>query len=375
MAESNFKPDDEVKFIVVLPARGMTEDEARHFLATGEAPKLGAAPNEGLNNPLSAALPDVTASGVNRPKATKFSPLGSSLAAENDGTHGTGTTIYQRLHGFKSAITVIKNPEFESKIRRDSDGKFAPRGSGVVKRTVVAEPATGPVSFASRIKAAKRGKQALTSVPVQAETGYGRYDGFKDTRKLQWRDNDPSWTPEEAQRHFDAVDDYRDSAYDPLNKYLRGQITEDQLMSPGERFNGERVPPNEVPHLLDELHNLSRTSDDTLVYRGTATGRGIFGSSLSGNLEGFEWKEDGYNSTSANPEIAESYFASSGGLVMRILVPQGTGAIQLSEWDLNGDPDEPDEAELLLERGLRHRVVKDNGVDENGIRRLDVEIF
>ena len=52
---------------------------------------------------------------------------------------------------------------------------------------------------------------------------------------------------------------------------------------------------------------------------------------------------------------------------MTITVPAGTGAVQMSEID--------HEAELMLERGLRYRVVADHGVDDGGVRRLDVEVL
>ena len=72
------------------------------------------------------------------------------------------------------------------------------------------------------------------------------------------------------------------------------------------------------------------------------------------------------------------------GVRMRVLLPKGTKAIQLS-----GPPEGGigvqlvDEAELLLGRGARWRVVKDNGwgefIDRNGrpqrVRDLDVEVI
>jgi hypothetical protein len=51
---------------------------------------------------------------------------------------------------------------------------------------------------------------------------------------------------------------------------------------------------------------------------------------------------------------------------MRILVPRGVGAVELS----NGDY----EAELLLQRGLRMRIVADSGPGTRP-RTLDVEVL
>jgi hypothetical protein len=49
---------------------------------------------------------------------------------------------------------------------------------------------------------------------------------------------------------------------------------------------------------------------------------------------------------------------------MTILVPQGTAALAASS---------DGEKELLLNRGLRFRIVRDNGV-VNGVRHVDVEV-
>jgi hypothetical protein len=58
---------------------------------------------------------------------------------------------------------------------------------------------------------------------------------------------------------------------------------------------------------------------------------------------------------------------------MRLLVPAGVGAIEIS------GPRDPDtlegESEVLLQRGLRMRVVADHGVDARGVRQLDVEVI
>lgn len=55
---------------------------------------------------------------------------------------------------------------------------------------------------------------------------------------------------------------------------------------------------------------------------------------------------------------------------MRILVPKGTGAAGMKR---NAEIRDA-EKELLLERGLKYRVVKDHGVSAEGRRVLDVEV-
>lgn len=95
------------------------------------------------------------------------------------------------------------------------------------------------------------------------------------------------------------------------------------------------------------------------------------------DLTGLEWREDAYSSTTVDPAVVEYYAKrfditksalSGGAVVLNILAPKGTGAVQMSGLGNR------QEAEILLQRGLRMRVVKDHGEDENGRRILDVEV-
>lgn len=134
---------------------------------------------------------------------------------------------------------------------------------------------------------------------------------------------------------------------------------------------------------LDGLMKRSRTDSDIEVWRGSATGTDIFEGDLDRDLTGVAWTEDAFASTSADRRVAAQFAGMFGDrespVLMRIVAPRGTGALTLSDWEEGGfGLGGVSQAEVLLERGLRYRVVGDRAVDEPGIpgktRILDVEI-
>jgi hypothetical protein len=85
-----------------------------------------------------------------------------------------------------------------------------------------------------------------------------------------------------------------------------------------------------------------------------------------------QWREDAYLSTSASQAVTDGFVRGTDGVRMRLLVPAGVGAVQVSDTiDAAGHIDE---AEILLERGRTLRVVADRGFDTDGVRDLDVEV-
>jgi hypothetical protein len=77
---------------------------------------------------------------------------------------------------------------------------------------------------------------------------------------------------------------------------------------------------------------------------------------------GTQWRDHAFVSTTSSE--GSPAFAGKGGVEMRILVPKGTKAISAGELD---------PYEILLDRGLTFRVVRDNGVTL-GVRDIDVEV-
>lgn len=123
---------------------------------------------------------------------------------------------------------------------------------------------------------------------------------------------------------------------------------------------------------IDAVMTRSALRRDVLVWRGMQDAGRLFGDRLGGNLAGFEWRELGYVSTSANRAVARQFMVDNGSRVlMRVLVPRGTQAVQLSPWSEFAFGSQ---SELLLRRGLRLRVVRDRGVSSQGYRLVDVEV-
>lgn len=86
-----------------------------------------------------------------------------------------------------------------------------------------------------------------------------------------------------------------------------------------------------------------------------------------GDLTGLTWRDQGFVSTAAKP------YDSRTSITLRIRVPKGTRALSFSEKDREGGGG-LDLDEVLLDRGLKFRVVADHGAGSSG-RNLDVEVI
>lgn len=217
--------------------------------------------------------------------------------------------------------------------------------------------------------AAKAGQEALDSSPAKlVDDGLGPLNPRHVRGKITWSSGDPGWSDEEHEARLTALEGYRGADYAQVNTKLRGMPPQSFWLNEGgvEEFD-QRT--DEKVALLDSVMDHSRLTSAVSVLRGSSTGRGVFGSALDGDLAGFEWTEGAYTSTTANPAIAE-YFTISG-LLMTITVPKGVGVVNLSPLVRPTDGGD-DEAELLLERGLRMRVVTDSG--PGNPRHLEVEV-
>jgi hypothetical protein len=210
-----------------------------------------------------------------------------------------------------------------------------------------------PREFTAAIKAAAKGEKALEAAPVSA------IDESFETLNFGQQT---------------ALTNYRGAAN--VNEELREAVKFDLPMGDRYRADVQRI---------DEIMDASHLTRDVEVWRGLRTGRSVFGERDTWNLTdltGFEWMDPAFSSTTAARSVAER-FTDHGGVRMRMLLPKGSKAIQLS-----GMP-EPgigvslvDEAELLSARGARFRVVRDNGWTEftdrfgrkGQVRDLDVEI-
>lgn len=206
------------------------------------------------------------------------------------------------------------------------------------------EPADVPErTVEQRISTARTDEDARTSTPQSLV-----------------RDGRPPLTAEQTT----ALTEYLGENYQPINHILRG--------GDPSRLRGMYVEEDDVRAWIDSIDEsmaVSRLPDEIAVWRGLSAGNTrLFGDAFDGDLTGFEWREDSYASTSTDLAISANFAGDlPGATLMRVVVPAGTGAVELSDASY--------ESEILLERGLRMRVVADHGVDEDGIRRLDLEVI
>lgn len=198
------------------------------------------------------------------------------------------------------------------------------------------------VSFADRLQSAKEKEDALLAAPLGLE------------RQLGGRGYHPGLDREMKR----GLNRYTGRWYEQINALLRGQSVHSSDVERSQEFIQQ----------IDAAMALSKLEKEVLVYRGIRSAEKLFGDRLNHDLTGMEWREDAYVSTTALEQRTRAFLSGSfsGKVLMRILVPEGTPAIEASPTGA--------EAELLIGRGQRLRVARDNGVDENGVRRLDIEV-
>lgn len=170
---------------------------------------------------------------------------------------------------------------------------------------------------------------------------------------LSQRPRPPEFTPEMSH----AVYTYSGSEYNAVNRSLRGQT-----MPYG--YTSDDVAP--IVDGLDAAMAASHLANDVQVWRGVSDAQPLFGERLAGDLTGMEWREDAMLSTSVSQRRASGFAGGNNGVLMRILAPAGTPAVEVSPAEQEG--------EILFGRGQRLRVVRDTWTS-TGIRQLDVEVI
>lgn len=317
--------------VLVDVPRAMSPTEVRDFLMTGVFPNLSKPPPEEASEETFTQLTETDARlwlGT-MTAAGGFGPSEIEMAynpSQPRGAHGRWT----KSVGVGNVINVVKSGQTRRRARTEPDEVLA----------------AAPVSLGENNKISCRPPEMTTCSDSSA--------GLRT----------------------DALLSYRGYDYDMMNSILRGTYDEETARSDfspedDDEWEDHKATINDYMKRLDETIDGSSLSDDVIVWRGTATGRGIFGPALAHDLTGWSWDEKAYVSTSADQNVAESF--GGAGLVMRVHVPQGTKAVQLSGTSGNAKTNTNSEAELLLQRGLKMRVVKDRGrVD--GTRWLDVEV-
>lgn len=323
---------------LVSVQRGMTEDEARQFLISGELPDLSKPPGGE-----ESATAEVTGN----------EPVMSEDAAR---AFLANITPLTSAGGQPATDLVFK---FNENQPRDSHGRWAdaPGGGDVANDFVKTLKPRGLT-----------GKEALESAPVSIAADNGNSMVCRPPELTICNDIN-------SDLRYQALENYRGTDYYVMNQLLRGVFDEndrDEYVDDVEEdWPAYEEGVMDKSRRIDETMDVSRLREDVTVMRATATGRGIFDGHLEEDLTGFEWDELGYSSATVVDDVLDMFTGTDGGLVMHILVPKGVGAIQLSS--MPDDETGYDEAELLLQRGLHMRVIRDAGRDDNKIRYLWVE--
>lgn len=125
----------------------------------------------------------------------------------------------------------------------------------------------------------------------------------------------------------------------------------------------------------DKAFEQSRLPEPITTLRGVRGNADVFGALWTQrrdqNWTGAEFLDHGYSSSSVQMSTARGFAGAPGpnAVVMRVYMPTGTRAINLGQGSQY-----PGEAEILLNRGARFRIVADNGY-QNGARHIDVEVI
>lgn len=136
---------------------------------------------------------------------------------------------------------------------------------------------------------------------------------------------------------------------------------------------------NEIKKSLDNAMSWSTVKEDITVYRGVDKD---FADTLS---EGKTFKDDGFVSTSTDPDWAENFtFSESSmsdeqGALLEIRVKKGLNAISMNASSITNYAEEKDadlnnEDEIILNRGYSYKVISEEKTD-NGLRKLVVEVI
>ncbi len=237
----------------------------------------------------------------------------------------------------------------------DAHGNLhAPKGLGKLSGRFVESGGT----FDERVAAATQGRDVMRAPSVR-QTDPSAFtpgtEGLPDRGQI-------GSTGVSSYQVLDALEDYQSDSFIRINEALReGKI--DPAVRP-----------------IDAAMSISTLATDVVVYRGVRDSTKVFPGTTKGqDLTGVRWTDGAFVSASYGP-MSTSRFTKAdpsgfdefgrvqtapAPVQMRILAPAGTHALASHALD---------RSELLLDRGLTFRVVRDAGVDADGVRHLDVVV-
>lgn len=138
---------------------------------------------------------------------------------------------------------------------------------------------------------------------------------------------------------------------------------------------------------IDSAMVESALTADIQVWRGLFGARSLFGDRIDHDLTGFSWHELGYSSTTTDEKVVRTFVTGllptnpdydqakpvEGAVKLKISVPKGVQGLQVSS-DTQGSQTNGALSEIVLQHDLQWKVVKDNGVDGEGVRHLEIEV-
>lgn len=307
------------------------------------------------------------------------------------------------LETLREAERLIDEAQYEDDEDEDED-EVGPEVSAAVIHFVEGQhPRDGAGKFArkaghadawmAQVSGALRGEKALNSAPVQLVPDKEGHSGRYGNAELRGLDDDAvklALSEMEGVEYLDTNNYLRNKGQRPKHLFRPEEIARwEQRQLEGDPQADARIA------ALDRGMDASVLPEDVVVHRGIKDGGLTFGEDawygefLQGtpdeidekwprweagerpDLTGMVWEERAYTHTTVIDGRLKGYARKIGKdqdpVAMNILVPKGTKGVQMSGLDAEG--------EIMLERGLKYRVVKDHGTDENGVRQWDVEVI
>lgn len=153
-------------------------------------------------------------------------------------------------------------------------------------------------------------------------------------------------------KHLRAIKRYTGPGHVEINGDLRGDSNGDPAVHSDIYWLDRALEAVAVPEVLEVYRGIDRVYAQELERRGLRSGDII--------------QDKGFLSTSRNRGVARRFLGyEEGGMLLRILIPKGSCALDLSLYSTN-----PDEQEILLPREANRRVL---GYDaENDVLNVEV---
>lgn len=219
----------------------------------------------------------------------------------------------------------------------------------------------------------------------KARSGDKAYGSVRSSDELigkQSRPGSGSWDTTDAVMTMSSIDDYQQNGF-VVNAILReGRVpkaTEFDSDGVGQAYAGRSAYEGLTSAMASKK---TRLSDDIVVERGIRNPRNVFGDDWSdgGGNEGLTWDDAGFVSTTTSSAVSKHFSSAAHEghiegtpVVAKMYVPKGTNALRFGEHGSN--PEYDWEKEVVLDRGMRYRIMNDHGLDAEGVHHVDVEVL